>query len=270
MTNGWETWIPVFAHGGALIKETFYIDNPTMRMAEVEANYYYATVLASGMVSWAIFIAIIVSSLPKLRRRSYNAFYYIHLLSVLFFVLVCIHASTDFYMLLPGLTLWIVDWALRLKGLSIKIDARLQKEQNGWFRLVVSTSDLPKATLKRLEETADLPLKHFYLNVPQVSRWQNHPFTTASGVANNAVTRNPEIVWLFRVSNIARREKKQRKEWTVKLAALLDRTYNGDDIESYRAGAEGITLEQQPTAVRTRHIKVSKALAAVLSELMDW
>ena len=215
------SWVPVFALAEPPLKLVFGIDNPTMSLAETEENLYYATVLASGVIASIIFIAIIITSLPKARRFSYNTFYYTHMLSIIFFILVSIHASTDFYMLLPGLLLWTVDWILRLRGLGVLVNARLQKESSNWYRLAVSTDYLPSNVQERLRDQAPWPLKHFYLNVPEISKWQNHPFTTASAMLNTG-GRPHEIVWLFRVSNLGKKEKKQVKEWTVKLAALLD------------------------------------------------
>lgn len=222
------TWVPVFAKAEDRLKMTFGVDNPTVSQEYLEdpAHYYYASVLGSGMVSLVIFIFIIVTSLPKLRRKSYNTFYYTHLFSILFFILTCLHASTDFYMLLLGLSLWVMDWAIRLRGLGLTVDAKLQREENDWFRLTVSTADLPRSTLSQLADTSELPLKHFYVNVPAISRWQNHPFTTASDLADIDQNAPKDIVWLFRVTNLGKKEKKQAKEWTVKLAALLDSERN--------------------------------------------
>ena len=64
------------------------------------------------------------------------------------------------------------------------------------------------------------PLKHFYLNVPEISKWQNHTFTTISAYCgSHNVSR--EINWLFRVSSLDKKANSLLKEWTVKLAALL-------------------------------------------------
>lgn len=55
-----------------------------------------------------LMIAIVITSLPALRRKSYNVFYYVHVIcSFWVFVVLSVHASTDFYFLLPGLVLWI-------------------------------------------------------------------------------------------------------------------------------------------------------------------
>ena len=213
-------WIPVFAMAKAPLKSVFGVDNPTMSQPEVEENYYYASVLASGVLAVVIMIVIVITSLPKYRRRSYNTFYITHFLSILFFVLISIHASTDFYLLLPGLLLWLGDWLLRLSNLSSRVNAQLRAESNGWYRLTVQTKDLPSDILKGLETEMDWPLKHFYLNVPVISKWQSHPFTTTSAICgSNNVTR--EINWLFRASKLDKKSDHHLKEWTVKLAALL-------------------------------------------------
>lgn len=242
-------WVPVFAKAEEPLKLVFGIDNPTVSQEYLEdpAHYFYATVLASGVVSLIIFIFIIVTSLPKLRRKSYNTFYYTHMFSIPFFILLGLHASTDFYMLLPGLILWLVDWVVRLRGLGTIVDAKLQREQNGWFRLTVSTADLPRSTLSQLAVTENLPLKHFYLNVPAISNWQNHPFTTASDLAGLDPDTPSDIVWLFRVSSLGKKEKKQVREWTVKLAALLGSSASSRDLAP--TTAENATDEERDLAI---------------------
>lgn len=71
------------------------------------------------MLGFLLMIAIIITSLPTLRRTSYNSFYYVHLVcSFWAFVALSIHTSTVFYFLLPELVLWIVDWGWRLHSSS--------------------------------------------------------------------------------------------------------------------------------------------------------
>lgn len=208
-------WVPVFARAGPDLKAAFGIDNPTVSQAEAEESVYAQSVLASGVLALAVLVAVVVTSLPGARRRRYNTFYCTHLLTAVFFVLVCLHASTDFYMLLPGLALWVLDWGLRFRGLATEVEAGLRAEGNGWFRLAVPVRLLGGAAVRELGRTGGRPLKTWYLRVARVSRWQVHPFTAAR-------MSGEEIVFLWRVPRVGKKEAKVVKEWTARLARLVE------------------------------------------------
>ncbi|KAG8626122.1 hypothetical protein KVT40_006523 [Elsinoe batatas] len=225
-------WVPIFAlaHEDSALKEAFAIDNPTVSHSEsVRRGPYSMSVLASGMLSFIIFVAIIINSLPAARRKRYNVFYITHGSSILFFIFTCMHASTDFYMLLPGLVLWLLDWSLRIRGLSTSIDVQLQAEGNGWYRITLPIESLSKSTRKALVSADRYPLTSWYLNAPAISKWQIHPFTPArqrsSTLSEDALSN--AVVFLWRVPNMSRKEKKQAKEWTTRLTALITESVEG-------------------------------------------
>ena len=183
--------------------------------------------LPSGAFGLIVFIAIVVTSLPSQRRARYNCFYYTHVVSsVLFFFLISIHASTDFYFLLPGLVLWLADWAARLRWLQkSKVEALLENAGEGWYRI-----RLPIAATARdsgaLEARGPPPLQAFYLNFPSVSKLQCHAFTAAAvGSAAEGPT------FLFRRAE-GKKQKKLDKEWTCKLGELVAGPSNAKELRS--------------------------------------
>ena len=188
------------------------------------------------MFAFVCILLITITALPILRRRSYNTFYYIHLIgSVLVFFLASVHASTDFYFLLPGLLLWILDWAWRLSrgdagGLSKRVTGNIEDAGHGWYRLTLPVA--AKASKELAPENSeehsiaadteqgldpDHPLQTYYLNIPSISKIEIHAFTAAK-VGNS--TSGP--VFLLQRStpwSPKRKPKKQEKEWTWKLGA---------------------------------------------------
>ncbi|KAF2222765.1 ferric reductase like transmembrane component-domain-containing protein [Elsinoe ampelina] len=234
-------WVPIFALApeDSALKEAFAIDNPTVSHSEsVRRGPYSMSVLASGMLSFVIFVAIIITSLPVARRKRYNVFYITHGLSILFFIFTCMHASTDFYMLLPGLVLWILDWSLRIKGLSTNVDAQLQAEGNGWYRITLPIESLSKTTRKALTSADRYPLTSWYLNAPATSKWQIHPFTPARQRHSTSAEEIKAVVFLWRVPSMSRKEKKQAKEWTTRLTTLIP--------EAVESGPEaGISIQNE-------------------------
>ncbi|KAI1340443.1 hypothetical protein F5Y15DRAFT_39706 [Xylariaceae sp. FL0016] len=237
------TVIAALAHGAAYYafvgsyaaargegKDQFHVDNPGLTVADVETRrggVYYLACLPTGMLSFMGMLLLVATSLPAVRRKSYNLFYYTHVGgSASVFFLVSLHASTNFYFLLPGLVLWILDWAVRVlgrggdrKGWRREVTAMLHDAGNGWYRITlpVSTMSEPSEKEARLENgTLGLahPIQSYNLNIPAISRFQTHAFTAAS-----VGTPNQGPVFLFQRSQ-GKAQGKLDKEWTWKLGAL--------------------------------------------------
>lgn len=137
-------------------------------------------------------------------------------------VLVCLHASTDFYCIVPGLLLWVYDWIWRLRySLVHKKEISVQDAGNGWLRIILPSAD----DVSEVERAAVSPLETYYINIPEISRLQNHPFTAA---AVSAVTGSTTLI--LRKSPARKKAKSRDREWTWKLAALAE----GSETEKVR------------------------------------
>ena len=179
------------------------------------------------MLSYLMILLIVVTSLPVVRRRSYNTFYYTHIIcSSLIFVLTSIHASTDFYFLLPGLLLWILDWMYRLflgkeGGLRKNVTGTLEVAEGGWYRLTypvaVRSSIYSNSNLEN-QAYDDHPLQTYHVNIPSVSRIQSHAFTAAK---IGSRTSGPVILFQRAPARSAKtKQEKVAKEWTWKLGSV--------------------------------------------------
>ncbi|KAH7196491.1 uncharacterized protein B0J16DRAFT_390408 [Fusarium flagelliforme] len=188
--------------------DAFAIGNPALTVAESkQLGGWFSLTYYVGIAAILPVLIILVTSVPWIRRRHYNLFYFSHVtLGTLTIVASCLHASTNFYLLLPGLLLWIVDWIRRIffgeaRGLASKTPAVLEVAENGWLRV----SLLPNKVI------SGPPLLYYYLNFPSVSKVQTHAFTAVAHPANNG---GP----VFLIQPEAK-----EKEWTWKLRALVQR-----------------------------------------------
>lgn len=179
------------------------------------------------MIGFLLMVLIIITSLPALRRRSYNTFYYVHIIcSFGVFLTLSVHASTDFYFLLPGLLLWVADWGWRLfrgerGGLARTVVAKLENAGEGWYRvtLAATTNSVPVSDAdaeKQNAVTTHHPIQSYNLIFPEISKVQNHAFTAAK-VSDE--TRGP--VFLLQRAQGKKTQNKLDKEWTWKLGSLV-------------------------------------------------
>lgn len=193
-----------------------------MEQAEQGSRWYYAT-LPSGMIGFLLMIVIIITSLPALRRKSYNTFYYAHVIcSFWAFVALSVHASTDFYFLLPGLILWIVDWGWRLfqgtsGGLGKKVVGTLENAGEGWYRisLPASAKSIHESGAAEKQVAITHPVQSYNLVFPEISKIQNHAFTAAKV---GSTTDGPVFLLQRAQGKVS---KKLEKEWTWKLGAAV-------------------------------------------------
>ncbi|KAL2889227.1 Ferric reductase [Ceratocystis lukuohia] len=233
--------IASLAHGGAYITyafdpnnggteakdEAFAYGNPTMTTTEGDAkSFWYTCTSDTGIGTLAFMIVLMLTALSYVRRRFYEVFYYFHIVtSVCIFIGACVHASTDFYLLLPGLLLWVVDWGLRFfagetNGLHTKLNVTGEDAGNGWYRITLPASmstsyDGDYVALAEKATVVGSPLAYYYLNIPAISKLQNHAFTAAIPRSTGS---GP--VFLFQGTQ-GRSQKALQKQWTWKLGAKL-------------------------------------------------
>ena len=182
-------------------------------------------VLPTGVISFILILVVLITSLPAIRRRSYNAFYFIHVIfAVAILILTCLHASTNFYFLLPGIFLWVGDWIWRsFNSLRKTQDVALENAGGGWYRVrlpvqhPVSVATVEKGLPSGSMASYDNPLETHHINIPSISKLQVHPFTAA---VTTSVGQGP--ILLFRQAAERKKAKDSDKEWTRMLGAVID------------------------------------------------
>ncbi|KAJ3948444.1 uncharacterized protein N0V96_002695 [Colletotrichum fioriniae] len=243
--------LPTFSEGDEAKEEAFATGNPAMTLSESKQRSEWFTMTTyTGIAAILPVWLIIMTSLPWIRRNHYNFFYYSHvILGLIIFIAACIHASTDFYLLLPGLFLWIADWAIRLfggqtGGLAFKTGATLENAGNNWLRISTHLPVSKKASASTFDlvqekgETLHEPLSYYYLSIPSISKFQNHAFTAAVSASTGA---GPTFLLQ---PTTGKKQKRLDKEWTWKLGALVSQAFESTAVEvrvegPYSVGDDG-------------------------------
>ncbi|KAJ5889694.1 hypothetical protein N7504_010504 [Penicillium tannophilum] len=228
------SWVPVFYSLSEKLRPVFPVLNPTYLYFQTwpgdssALGIWRASLIFTGTASTMIMGLIFVTTLPRIRLKHFNLFYFTHLLSIVAVIIICLHASTVFYCVAPGLAMWVLDWGMRLYELR-DIDMLLPRH--------------------RIDGCAcKSPVAHFYIRHSLSSSRELHPFTTITPLASQKriISESRDdipIQFLFRkrgnpdsfpgpqVRNHKRsaglrlfhKSTKQTFQWTDKLAGLADK-----------------------------------------------
>ncbi|RHW67275.1 ferric reductase transmembrane protein [Trypanosoma brucei equiperdum] len=112
-------------------------------------------------------VSTIIFALEPLRRRFYELFYYTHI--VTFYMLVPVvlwHAASAWEYFLPGLTIWFLDWLLRIYRRGLTVDLVSAAASGSFVEIRFRHGSL-----------GALPGQFVFVNVPDISLLQWHPFS---------------------------------------------------------------------------------------------
>jgi ferric-chelate reductase len=201
----------------------------TVSESEKRGSWFTQT-MYTGIAALVLVLLIVMSSVPYVRRHHYNLFYYSHVaLAVVVFVASCVHANTNFYLLIPGLLLWIVDLFRRFfrgetGGLSRKVTATVENAGNAWIRISLPTSKKAEAHAEKSLPSTQ-PLSSYYLTIPSISKLQNHAF--AAAIPSSSTT--GPVFLLQRAKG--KSQEALDKEWTWKLGNMVPRPMDNHSLE---------------------------------------
>ena len=141
VTHGflYVSWVPVFDSLSTGLRMVYPVLNPTYLYHEVwpgnssSLGIWKASLIFTGIVTSFIMLLIFITTLPFIRNRHFNIFYFTHLLGIVAVVIICLHASTMFYCTSPGLVMWLLDWIMRLYELWAPLDGSIQSYGKGWY-----------------------------------------------------------------------------------------------------------------------------------------
>ncbi|XP_022737241.1 ferric reduction oxidase 8, mitochondrial isoform X2 [Durio zibethinus] len=121
--------------------------------------------LVTGLVMW-------ITSLPQIRRKRFEIFYYMHHLYIIFLVFFLLHAGDrHFYMIFPGVFLFGLDKLLRIlqsRPETYILSARL-------YPCKAVELILPKDTGLKYTPTSII-----FMKIPSISKFQWHSFSITS------------------------------------------------------------------------------------------
>lgn len=133
------SWVSLFNSLTMQAKMVIPVLNPTYHYHETwpgnttSLGVWKASLIFTGLFAAAIMLIISVTTLPQIRRKHFNLFYFTHLSSILMVVVICLHASTMFYCTAPGLAMWCLDWSMRLQELKVLLPGQISTFGNGWY-----------------------------------------------------------------------------------------------------------------------------------------
>lgn len=133
------SWVSVFDMLDGLKRMVFPVLNPTYLYNETwpgsksSLGIWRASLVFTGLTTSFLMLLIFVTTLPSIRNRHFNVFYFTHFLSIVALVVICLHASTMFYCTSPGLMMWLLDWAMRLYELRASLAGKIEGLGRGWY-----------------------------------------------------------------------------------------------------------------------------------------
>lgn len=133
------SWVPVFNSLSDGLRMAIPVLNPTYLYHETwpgntsSLGIWRASLIFTGITASTIMVAIFVTTLPAVRSKHFNLFYFTHLLGIVMVIIICLHASTIFYCTAPGLAMWFLDWGMRLHELRRLLDGDISTIGNGWY-----------------------------------------------------------------------------------------------------------------------------------------
>ncbi|KAF2163580.1 hypothetical protein M409DRAFT_68479 [Zasmidium cellare ATCC 36951] len=136
----YAAWAALYDQSRDRFRHVFPVLNPTYLYHEVwpgdasGLGIWRASLIFTGIGAGLIMTAMFFTSFPWVRRKHFNVFYFTHLLGIAAVVVVCLHASTMFYCTIPGLSMWLLDWGMRILELNEKVHSQLMSLGNGWYR----------------------------------------------------------------------------------------------------------------------------------------
>ncbi|CAJ2629973.1 unnamed protein product [Trifolium pratense] len=157
------------------------ITNQMVEMLEWSKTYVSNV---SGEIAILIALAMWITSIPRIRRKMYEVFFYTHHLYILYILFYAIHVGVGYMcMIAPGIFLFLVDRHLRF----------LQSRQNA--RLLSARllpCDALELTFSKNPSLYYNPTSLVFINVPKVSKLQWHPFTVCS--SSNMETNSLSVI----------------------------------------------------------------------------
>lgn len=133
------SWVPVFNSLSESLQKVFPVLNPTYLYHETwpgnssALGIWRASLIFTGIVSATIMGLIFATTLPTIRTKHFNLFYFTHLLSIVTVIIICLHASTVFYSVAPGLAMLVLDWGMRLYELRECVQGKVIHLGKGWY-----------------------------------------------------------------------------------------------------------------------------------------
>lgn len=134
-----------------------------------------------GELALICFLVLAFASLPVVRRRLYETFYYVHHLFIPGVIFTVLHWPTTTWFIFPSFLVYLVDRAVSSSNAFWPVQvAEFTALPDGIIKVVISRSP---------HDDGSYCIGQFvYLNAPAISKLQWHPFTIASSPRTSATS----------------------------------------------------------------------------------
>ncbi|KAL8698611.1 MAG: hypothetical protein Q9224_001775 [Gallowayella concinna] len=215
------SWVGLINDLPANARKVLPVLNPTYLYHETwpgnstSLGVWRASLIFTGLLAAIVMLIIFVTTLPKIRRKHFNLFYFTHLSSIFMVVVICLHASTMLYCTAPGLAMWCLDWSMRLHELKSILYGEISTFGNGWYCGEVH----PFTTITHLAtKDATTPPKNDEIVIQFLFR--------KVAAASSYREETPQRSWLSVLRSKFHRKPRKSVQWTEKVANSLDEGIN--------------------------------------------
>lgn len=149
-----------------------------------------------GFTAGVALLILCIFACPTIRRRVYHIFYGIHIIfGLIMIVTACLHTSSIWYYSMPGASLLLIDWVIRIYRYTKGIQGLISREACGYIRIDI---------LDRMK----VDVGGFIMaRTKELGHQLSHPFTVASDPAadNLIVFVKPSVSsgeWTHQLANL--------------------------------------------------------------------
>jgi len=162
----------------------------------------------TGYIMLIALMGMVLTSVEKPRRANYERFWYTHHMFVVFFLFWSVHGA--FCMIQPDFAPFCISvgaqavgvfWQYWMYGGFIYLAERIAREVRGRHKTYISKvvqhpSNVCEIQIKK-ENTKTRAGQYIFLNCPEVSIWQYHPFTLTSAPEEDYISIHMRVVGDF-------------------------------------------------------------------------
>lgn len=158
------------------------------------------------------------------RQKKYERFVLTHLLYAPFLVALLYHGPSFWLWLAPIGSLFLLDGLLRLVFRYRRVDVT---------ELKALSERVTAVKFKRGRHFKFVPGDYVRIRIPEISRWQWHPFTLSAAPESDRLSVHVQSAgnWSAALNNIANQPHKERQQWK----AYIDGPYAAPTSSFYRA-----------------------------------
>lgn len=183
----------------------------------------------ASLTGWLLLLIILIMASAQPFSRSlgkFELFYYTHLLYILFWALLFVHASHFWIWFVGPFTVFVVESIIRLRNLLTNLTST---GRSTIIKAVPLPSNVIHLVIKRPQNFDYKPGDWIYVLIPQIAKYEWHPFTISSAPEQDGV------IWLH-IRAVG--------EWTRCLRSYFEAVGNRNHLSRFiRSGQFSMSMD---------------------------